>query len=167
MPACKKVKQVTQNDVDIAYIQSVTVPSASVDSSMPFPGGGLWVPFPLVALATQHEEKLHGYNIESDKVTFAGLDVLTFRFSQNFNFLDSAQVFLSAANLPEQFIGYINAVPQGQALLDLKTMSGLNIKDYFLKDTVYFRLLWHTNALPPTGTSFEMGTSFRVLAGGV
>jgi hypothetical protein len=168
LPSCKKVKENLRIDADVAYTQMVTVPTASIDSSAPFPAGGLVVPFPTIGVETDHIKYLQQYNTRSDKVTFVGLDLLTYRFkipgTQNFDFLDSAQVFLSAYNLPEVFVGYINKVSTGQVFLNLKPIDGLNVKDYFLRDTMNFRILWFTHAMPPSGAQFEMKSSFNILA---
>ena len=166
--SCKKLETLSQVDVDVDYTVTETIP-ASIDPSAAFPADGMWISFPLVAVATLHDAKLKDNNTKADKLTFFGAEVMSYHYilpdsAQNFNFLDSAQVFVSATDLPEQLIGYTRSVLHDRNLIQLTPVTGLNLQQYFLKDTMYYRVAWHVHALPPAGDRFELLPTFNLLA---
>jgi len=55
-------------------------------------------------------------------------------------------------------------IPKGQTQLNLTTNTSVNLKNYFIQDTIYFRLQAHINAIPATGTQLNIASVFHLLA---
>ena len=165
---CKKVKDLANISVDLPYTQQVTIPPVDgYTFGFPLPAGGVGLPFPRVSLPTNSKAYLEQYHTTSAKVIKVGLKSmvieLTAPLSQNFDFLDTVQLYISAPSQTEILAAYQYNVPKGQTTLILTT-SDVNLKDYFLQDTMYLRTNMHVNAVPAPGAQMNIKSVFNLVA---
>ena len=166
---CKKIKQLANIDVTIPYSQQVSVPQVAGDTAgVPLPPGGVSLPFPAFPVVTNSQQYIAQYKTSTGKIVSFGLgsmviDILS-PASQNFNFLDSIQIFISANNQPEVLVAYQYAVPKGATMLNLYAVPNVNLKNYFIQDTMYFRVSSHINAVPASGTQLNIVSAFNLVA---
>jgi hypothetical protein len=153
--ACTKAKKLADINVDIPYTQTVNVPSSGYSTSVPIPFGGVTLPFPAVGIYTNSRQYMEQYNTITDKVVDVNLKSMTISIlspaGENFNYLDTVRLYISGNGLSEQLVAYRYDVPKNTNTLALNTITSVNLKDYFARDTMYFRLTTHINAIPPTG----------------
>ena len=165
---CNKVKQLANINVDIPYTAQVNVPTVAGDTAgVALPGDGISLPFPIISFATNSQQYLTEYNTSSSKILNVDLQSIALQLltaNQNFDFLDSIQIYLSANAQPEMLVAWEYNVPKGQTQLNLTTNTSVNLKNYFIQDTIYFRLQAHINAIPATGTQLNIASVFHLLA---
>ena len=171
LQSCIKINPINNLNinVNIPYNQQVTVPQVAGDTfGMDLPAGGISLAFPVVPLATNSQTYITQYNTSADKIVEVDLDSFALQIlspgSQNFDFLDSVQLYLSAPSQPEVLVAYNYKVSKGQNTLNLNTITSVNLKNYFIQDTLYLRISTHINAIPATGTQINSYTVFHMLA---
>ena len=131
---CKKIDELTQFDME--YDAVVVIPSAA----------GIDLPFNVFSPSvTSNSEATFAVNdtrkdlIEEIKLTELSLTVNS-PANGNFNFLESIEIFLSAADLPEVKIAWRDEIPSnGSTTIDLST-STADIKEYIKKDEFSLRV---------------------------
>ena len=165
---CKKVKDLANISVDLPYTQQVTIPPVDgYTFGFPLPAGGASLPFPAVPFATNSKSYLEQYHTTSAKVIKVGLKSMVIELTtppgQNFDFLDTVQLFISAPSQAEVLVAYKYSIPQGQTSLKLTT-SDVNLKDYFLADTMYIRTNMHVNAVPAPNAQMNIKSVFNLVA---
>ncbi len=166
---CKKVESLANISVNIPYSQQVEVPRVDgYDYGTPIPFGGVNLPFPAIPVVTNAKDYLVQYHTNANKVVSVSLKSLTLDIvspaSENFDFLDNVQLYLSAPGLPEQLLAYQNAIPKGATTVAVTTAGDFNLKEYFLKDTMYIRASMHINAVPHPGTQMKISSVFNLVA---
>jgi hypothetical protein len=167
--ACNKVRQLANINVDIPYSTTINIPGTAVDAGLPFPPQGISLPFPAFPIATNSKQQLAQNNTIAEKVIEADLKTLSLTIVSppdlTFDFVDSVRLYISAKNLPEQLVAYEYNIPKGLHTLNLTTNTNVNLKDYFLQDTMYFRFYTHINSLPPkTDGQLNVAAVMHVLA---
>jgi len=163
--SCKKLTDLANIKFVIPYSKTVAVPGLPGN---PFiPPTGLTTSIPTIAVESKSEEYIKKYNTSSElitKVIFTELKLeITEPATQNFDLVDSIWLFVSASGLPEvQSAHYFN-VPKGTRTIDMVT-SDVNMKEYFLKDSMYFRLQGHFHNAPDSASVFTISSKFDVTA---
>ena len=165
---CKKVKDLADISVDLPYTQQVTIPPVDgYTFGFPLPAGGAGLPFPRIAVPTNSKAYLEQYHTTSAKVIKVGLKSMVIELtsppSQNFDFLDTVQLYISAPSQAEVLVAYKYGIPKGQTSLIL-TASDVSLKDYFLQDTMYLRANMHVNAVPAPGAQMNIKSVFNLVA---
>jgi hypothetical protein len=56
------------------------------------------------------------------------------------------------------------SIPKGQTTLVLNIGNDVNLKNYFLQDTIYFRMTAHINSVPYSGRRLNIASVFHMLA---
>jgi hypothetical protein len=166
---CSKIKQLANITFDEPLNEQVTVPSVpGYAQSVTLPPGGLELPFPSVAVATNSQQYLSQYGSAINLVTSVDLKSLQLQIMQpsagNFDFLDSVYVFISTKTLPEELVAYDISIPKGATTLSLFTNTDVNLKSYYTTDTVYIRLQAHINATPLAGEQLNIPAVFHIIA---
>lgn len=169
LPGCIKVGQIGNINFNVPYSQQVDVPQVADDSfGTALPAGGISIGLPAVGFATNSGQYLVTYNTSASKITTVDLKSLSLQIlapaTQNFDFLDSVQVYISAQDQPKMLVAYQYSVAKGLTTLSMNTVTDVNLKNYFIQDTIYFRINTHVNAIPATGTQLNIASSFHVLA---
>ncbi len=166
---CNKLKQLANITFDEPISEQVIVPSIpGYIQSVALPPGGLELPFPAMAVATNSQQYLSQYGSATNLVTSVDLKSLQLQIMQpsagNFDFLDSVYVFISTKTQPEALIAYEVNIPKGATTLDLYTNTDVNLKNYYTADTIYMRLQAHINATPLAGEVLNIPAVFHVIA---
>ncbi len=167
--SCNKVTQLANINVDIPYNQQVSVPQIpGAIYGIPLPPGGATLNFPAVPVATNSQDYIAQNKTSIEKVVNVYLKSLAIQIlspaNQNFDFLDNIQVYISSKSQPERIIADQYNIPKGQTTLNLATSTDVNLKNYFIEDTIYFRLNAHINAVPISGTQLNIASVFHMLA---
>lgn len=166
--ACKKVKNLANINFDVPYNQQITVPSSGYPYGTPLPAGGITLPFPAIPVPTNAQQYVAQYGTSTDKILMVNLKSMTLDIvspaGQNFDFLDKVDIYVSAKSQPEVLVASQSNVPKGQTSLHFDASTSVNLKSYFLADTIYFRMNAHINAVPPVGEELKLSTVFHVLA---
>lgn len=164
--SCKKLKSLADVKFSVPYSQSVDVPGLPGNPPVP-PATGLRASIPTIPVATMSEENIKKYNTSSElikSVVFTQLKLeVTKPDFQTLDMVDSLWLYVSAAGLPEMLASHAYNIPKGIRVLDLQT-NDANIKEYFLKDTMFFRVEGHFNAAPDSASVFIFSSAFDVVA---
>lgn len=162
---CKKIKELAEINQDFPYNEEVEIPFGS-STGTPLPVG-MPVSLPPYSFATNYESFLNQYNTSSSKVIHVKLKSLSMRVTypatQNMDFLDTVRVYVSGTGLPEKLAAYKYPVPKGVQFLDLDIIDQ-NIKEYFLRDSMFVRLTGFANALPAANTKMDLAVKFNLRA---
>jgi hypothetical protein len=172
--SCSKVKNLTQIEEDFSpYSQDVNtgdfIDSAAIMSAYGghLPPSGITVPFPPVAVPTNYQQILTQYNTSADKVNSVTLKSTTLSVTQPvgapLNFAKAVSIYLSAAGLPTIRLAHKDPFPTGQNSVSLDDTSA-NIKQYFLKDTMYVQITATFDSIPPKNTVVNATTIFHLSA---
>jgi hypothetical protein len=159
---CDKAKDLATIEQDITYQESLDIPfglsvplQVNMDTSINY------------AFATNYQSYLNTYHTSSDKVISTKMKKLSMRITtpanQNFDFLDTVRLYVYAPGLPEVLAAYKTPVPKGTQLVDLDVID-VDLKQYFLKDSMYVRLNGFVNTLPQPNTNVNLSTTFRLKA---
>ena len=164
---CNKIKSIANINVDIPYNTQVSVPQIPGDTyGVPIPG--TVVVFPTVSAPTNSQQYLNQYHTSSSNIVQIDLKSLFMQIlspaTQNFDFLDTVQLYMSAPMLPEVLMAYQYNIPKGSTTLNLTTITEVDMKSYFLADTMYLRMRTYINAVPASGTQLNIATTFHMIA---
>jgi len=164
--ACRKIKQLANINVNIPYSYDLAVPAYIDTISVPS-NGGLDVDLPVIPIQTNSKQYLDQYHTSSSKIVDLKLKSLTLKIIQppggNFNFVSAMSAYISASSLPEVQVASVANIPKG---VDSVTMicSGADLRDYFLSETMYVRMMGHFTRVPPPNTTFRIQAVFALRA---
>ena len=165
---CNKVKNLADINVDLPYSTQVNVPA--VDGQLPgtpIPGGAI-LDFPTVGVETKSKQYLAEYHTDGNNIRKLDLKSLSIQMlmppNQNFNFLDTIQVYIGAGALPEVLVAYKYNIPQNTNTVEFITVTDVNLKDYFLADTIRLHMRARINAAPASATQLNIASVFHMLA---
>lgn len=164
--ACtKKLEDLIEVKFSVPHTKQVNV--QGLPGNPPIPSQGLTTSIPPIGVETKSEEYIRQYNTSSDLVTEAKLSELKLDIispaTQTFDMVDSLWLFVSATGLPETQAAYYFNIPKGLRTLNMIT-SDENLKDYFLRDSMFFRLQGHFYNAPDSATVFSISTKFDAVA---
>ena len=165
LAACNKIRHLVNINADLPYTKAFQAPK--FDNSIQIPDGGINFSLPKEAIETNSKEALALYNTTPDKI----ISVKMSKFAQkvidpqnaNFDFFDTLRVYLSVPGLPEKMVAHSYHIPPGTSALDLE-YTNENLKDYFLRDTVFMRIQGHFVAFPEEATRYKIDLNFNLLA---
>ncbi|MBW7912447.1 MAG: hypothetical protein H3C54_01790 [Taibaiella sp.] len=166
LSACtKKLEDLVEVKFSVPHTKQVNV--QGLPGNPPIPSQGLTTSIPAIGVETKSEEYIKQYNTSSELITEAQLSEMKLEIntpsSQTFDMVDSLWLFVSATGLPEVQAAYYFDIPKGLRALDMIT-SDENLKDYFLRDSMYFRLQGHFYTAPDSATVFTITTKFDAVA---
>lgn len=166
---CEQIKDQIKINKSLDYNASVDVPGVPglPDTITALPPGGITGDFPKVTEATNSEQYIKEYGTNPDQIISVTLSKMMMEMtqpdSQDFNYLDTIRVYISATGLKEELMGYQYDIPKGAKSIEL-TRSETNIKDYFLKDSIFFRVNGHFVGLPMKNAKLEVKSTFSLVA---
>ena len=164
---CSKVKNLTNLGVDIPYTDSIAAPTFDTTGGIPFPTGGLPIQFPTLSMPTNYQTYLTQYNTSSDKIVSVNLKDASMDISgpsnANFNFLDSISVYVKATGLPTKLLATKGSIPVGQTHITLNASTDLDLKPYFMKDTMYFETQAVFDSLPPANSTININNTVHMV----
>lgn len=165
LASCGKLKSLADIKFSVPYSERVEVKGLP-NNPFILPQG-LTASIPPIAVETKSEEYIKQYNTSSTLITEVKLGELKLEINepatQTFDIMDSVWLFVSASGLPEIQAAYYFDIPKGIKTLDLIT-SGDNLKEYFLQDSMYFRIQGHFYKAPDSASVFTISTRFDAIA---
>lgn len=171
--SCKKsVPEVVQEigDIDFAVNinEKVVIDSNANISNIPqLPPEGLTVPLPPIAAATNIESNLQQYNTSSNLIETVKLGMFHLTMEQppgqNFDLVDSLWMYIHADGLDKKLAAYKFDIPKGTQKVEFD-IEDLELKEYFIKDSIYVTLQGHFYEVPEKGTEMKVDASFDVTA---
>jgi hypothetical protein len=166
MVGCNKLAQFTNINFNVPYNQTVSIPIIDTGT---LPPGGMSVMLPALAVPTNSQSYIDSFHTSSNNILRVNLSTLSMTQTgnadvNNFNFLDSVSVYISGPTLPLQLVAYQYSIPKGLDTLSLDTVSNVNLKPYFLLDTMYIQIAIHYNSIPAGNTELGMYSVFHILA---
>lgn len=165
--SCDKITELADINTNIDYKETVNLPAlpGNIDT---LPPGGLTAYFPGQGFATNSDQYVSEKGTSPNLVKHVKLTKLSTSVkdpaSGNFDFVDTLQVFLFAKGMEEKLVAYKYNVPKGQSKIDLDCVADLNLKDYFLKDSMFLRFGGHFVSVPDSTSKIELATTFNMLA---
>lgn len=166
---CDKIKDLTNITKELEYGAAIEVPGVPglPDTVTKLPPGGVSGDFPTFKEATNSEQTMKEYNTNADLVTSVNLTKLNLTMNapegQTFDYVDTLRVYITATGMSEKLLGYKYGIPKGQKSVDLDR-EDVNIKEYFLKDSIGFRVNGHFVEVPLDGANMELKSTFTLLA---
>lgn len=166
---CDKIKDLTDISKELTYDGSVEIPGVPglPDTATIVPPGGITGDFPIFGEATNSQQLIKDNNTSSDLVTHVTLTKLSLAMaapdSANFNFMDTIRVYIGASGMKEELLGKKNGIPKNVKTVDLDP-ENINIKEYFLKDSIFFRVNGHFVEVPRKGSKMDLKAVFNLLA---
>lgn len=161
---CKKLKSVADIKFGIPYKETVDIQGFQNPGT--FPSQGLTLPLPQIALATNSAEALKEYNTSADLVTSVKLGLMKLTMESaggNFDLVDSLKMYITAPGLSEELAAFEYGIPKGTKTIDMDVVD-LNVKEYFLKDSIYLKLVGHFYSAPEENTKLTIETRFDAVA---
>lgn len=165
LASCDKLKSIADIRFSVPYSERVEVDGLP-GSPIILPQG-LTASVPPIAVETKSEEYIKQYNTSSTLISEVKLGELKLEINepatQNFDIMDSVWLFVSASGLPEIQAAHYFDIPKGTRTLDMIT-TGENLKEYFLQDSMYFRIQGHFYKAPDSASVFTISTRFDAIA---
>lgn len=169
MTGCKKISEKIKSLADIYttidYSEQVQVPGLPDHPFVPPQGLNVsLLPYKIKTNATQHLKENNTSPEFVQKVTLKSFDIQMLQpSSQNFDLVDSIWLYVGGNGLEERLAAYKFDIPKGIRTLELES-TGFDMKDYFLQDSLTFKLQGHFYNEPDSTTVFEYRTAFEVVA---
>lgn len=164
--SCEKLKELADIKFSVPYSKSVDVPGLPNNPYIP-PTSGLKASIPTIPVETKSEENIKNYNTSPElikSVVFSQLKLeITHPDFQTMDMVDSLWLYVSAPDLPEILASHAFDIPKGIRSIDLET-NDENVKEYFLKETMYFRVEGHFNTAPDSTSVINFSAAFNVVA---
>jgi hypothetical protein len=151
---------------DMDYSQTVDV-NGLPDGAPSLPPGGVSQDLPKFAVETKSKQFIEENNTSAEYLKHVKLKKFVASVAKpdgkNFEFMDTIRIYLSAPGLPEILAAHKYGIPKGlkEVSLDCDTT---NLKEYILKDSVFFRVGGHYVAIPDTGSKLQFKSTFNFLA---
>ena len=167
--ACNGIKNAANINVDIPYTTQVNVPDVpGYTTGVALPAGGVDLPSVTVGFATNSQTYMSQYGTAANMVVSVTVKSMSIQIQspagQNFDFLDNIQIYMSAKGQPEVLAVSENSIPKGSTILNLTPNPELNLKNYFVQDTIYMRIAGHINAVPVAGEQLNINSVFHLVA---
>lgn len=164
--SCKKLVSLADIKFSVPLSQKANVDGLPNSPFVP-PNEGLKASIPAIPVATEYEKNLKENNTNADLIKHVYLGALNLRVdepqSQTFNLVDSIWLHMSAKGMPEILAAHKFGIPKDIRYLELETTDE-DIRNYFVQDTVYFRLEGRFYNAPDSASVFTVGGKFDVVA---
>jgi hypothetical protein len=153
--SCDKIANLTDIEKDLSFNEIVDVPGKPVDVDTVLPGIPVIADLPKMAFATNSKDFLesNGSVATSEYVHHVKLTKFTASIDMpqngNFDWTDSIYVYISASGLNE-VLAASKTISKGQNSVDLNCKD-IDLKEYFLKDSMYVRFGGRFVDLPQEG----------------
>ncbi|RYD54864.1 MAG: hypothetical protein EOP56_18010 [Sphingobacteriales bacterium] len=166
---CDKIEDLAKIEKDLDFTQTVDVPGLPNGADSLAQGQVVRGDFPIMAIETKSKEFLEGEGSAANPDAVEHVKLSKFKASVlmpangDFDYVDSIYVFLSAKGLSEIKIASKTSVAKGSKSIDFDCNSD-NLKEYFLKDTMYVRMGGKFVGAPDSGSRLEIKPTFNVKA---
>lgn len=159
--SCKLIDKLTQ--FEVPYTTNFTVPATSI-INLPLPIGNIVQPTPI---STNSSQTFANNNTKADLVEKVLLKklVLTIKSpsGQKFDFLQSADIYISADGLAELKVASISNIDDATVGATVEmTPSGDDLKDYIKKDAITIRVAATADKSTTSDINIEAKATFFV-----
>jgi hypothetical protein len=165
---CEKIKELADININLDYKETVDIPALPGGIDTIPPGTGVSAYFPGKGFATNSQQYLNQNKTNAELVKHVKLTKLSAVMQQptsaNFDFIDTLRIYMYSKDLEEKLVAYKYGVPKGQTSLEMDLVQDLNMKDYFLKDSMFVRFGGHFVGIPDSNSKVELSTTFNLLA---
>lgn len=166
LASCKKLTSLADIKFSIPIEQSANVDGLPNNPLIP-PTNGLKASIPAIPVATNIKEYSSDNNTNTELIRHIYIGSLSLEVnepqSQTLDLVDSIWVHLSAPNLPEILAAHKFGIENGVKFVDLETTEE-DIRNYFLADTIYFRVEGHFYNAPDSASKFTIKGKFDAIA---
>jgi hypothetical protein len=147
---CQKTKDNLYVNTDTTYNQEFVLPQ--VDPANPIPPEGIWVYYPKMAVATNSQALMEQYDTHASDISdvnpiIAALYTVS-PYGMCFDYVDSIQLYVSTKQHGEVLAADKYGVQKNIRKIDLNPNNAANLKNYFLSDTMYYRIRAHVVSQP-------------------
>jgi len=154
--SCDKLHELTQFEMD--YDTSVTI-NSTVGINIPF---NIYTPeIPTNSSSVFEVNNTRKDLIEEIKLKKLSL-LITFPEDQNFNFLNSIEVYISTNSLDEVKIAWAEDIPNDEIKEINLNVNEIDLKDYIKSDSIIMRTKTITDRLISTDTEVDIHSTFWV-----
>ena len=166
---CDKVEDLAKIEKDLDFTQTVDLAGMPSGLDSLTSGHSMVANFPTMPIETKSKEFLEGNGSSANPDGVEHVKLTKFKASVqlpangNFDYVDSVYVFLSANGLSEILVANKISVPKGSKSIDFDCKDE-NLKNYFLKDTMYIRMGGKFTGAPDSGSKLEIKPTFNVKA---
>ncbi len=163
--SCDKLKELTTFTQNFDYKETFEVPGLP-NQQQQLPQGGLSESLPRFGVATNSEEYINQSQTKTDLVTKVALTkaalTITNPTDQHFDYVDTIKMFISGAGgSNEQLVAYKYDIPKGKETIDLDE-TDINLKEYFLLDSMFYRIYAHFVGIPDSNTTIELNATLSM-----
>lgn len=165
LTSCDKLTSLADIKFSVTYNEQENVPGLPDN---PFiPSTGLTTSIPTIGVETKSQEYIQEYNTSEELIREVKISLLSLNIdepsSQNFDIVDSLWLYVSGPGVEERLAAYKFDIPKNQQKLEM-TLEDLNLKEYFVKDSMFFRLKGHFYGAPDSATKITFNSKFDVIA---
>ena len=154
--SCEKLHELTQFEMD--YDTSVTI-NSTVGINLPF---NIYTP----EIPTNSTSVFEVNNTRKDLIEEIKLQKLSLVIAspedQNFNFLNSIEVYISTESLDEVKIAWLEDIPNDERKELNLNINEIDLKDYIKSDSIQLRTKTVTDRLITTDTDIDIHSTFWV-----
>lgn len=165
LASCNALKDKLAVKFDVPYSSDVEVKGLPGNPTIPTTGTKLTL-FS-AGYATEAEKHIKENNTSSDLLEDATLNKLVLEMKapsgQNFDLADSMWVYISATGMSEIKAAYKFGIPKNSTKLEMD-LETFNVKDYFLKDSIFLRVEAHVYKSLDTATIMNISGNVAVKA---
>ncbi len=163
--SCNKLADIIVIRKNVEYTQDQDIPNIP-NPGVAFPTAGVTIPFPKYSLVTNSSTFFKDNNTSSNLLTSVKPHELGITLIQpantNLDYVDTMRVYISADGLPEVLAAHEYGKNNASAFN--LTPEDVELKSYFLKDSMYVRLEAHFIDYPDSNSKIQVKTSLAVVA---
>jgi hypothetical protein len=166
---CEKLDDLAKIEKDLDFTQTVDLVGMPANLDSLAQGQSMVADFPVMPIETKSKEFLEGNGASANPDGVEHVKLTKFKTTVqlpangNFDYVDSIYVFLRANGLNEILIADKISVPKGATSIDFDCKAD-NMKEYFLKDTMFIRMGGRFSGAPDSGSRLEIKPTFNIKA---
>lgn len=158
------IGNITQELTNTNYIDVPGLPGG-VDTIAP---EGITVYAPTKTVETNASTYMKEYNTSTEKVISVKLSKMSISVSQptgeKFDFMDTINIYMSAPGQPEVLIAHRYGLPADPSTVEFDCDNSIEMKEYFLQDSMFVRFGGHFIKVPKANTQLEMKSTYLMTA---
>ena len=168
LASCDKLKELTRFSQSFDYKEFISVPGLPSQQTQ-LPPGGASESLPRFGIATNSKEHIEKYKTATNLITEVLLSKLNMAVTNppnsSFNYVDTIQLYISSSpnGTNEQLVAYKNDIARDIQKVDLD-VTNINLKEYFILDSMYYRIYAHFVEIPSDETRVEVNTTLTMNA---
>lgn len=151
--------------VEVETEKKETAEIPTLPTSLPIPAGGIEISLPAYRSATESKKFFEDNHTNPNLVNTVKAKKIYLKMvapdTGNFNCMDRVKVYISANGYDEILVAQKDNIPKGLKTIETDPVD-VELKNYFVQDSVFFRVVPHIVDYPPANGLLEMGSTFKV-----